>query len=82
MYRLPLEFWWVVRSWTWHLKLLPEDLLSSSSGVRLYGANPVKGRVKEAAGSLSGNKDLKSEGRTDQDKGTFEKKGAVKDLLG
>jgi uncharacterized protein YjbJ (UPF0337 family) len=43
----------------------------------------VKGRAKEAAGSLRGNKDLKSEGRTDQDKGTLKKKkGAAKDLLG
>jgi uncharacterized protein YjbJ (UPF0337 family) len=32
---------------------------------------------------LSGNKDLKSEGRTDQDKGTLrKKKGAAEDLLG
>ena len=42
----------------------------------------AKGRAKEAVGSLSGNKDLKSEGRTDQDKGTLKKKkGAAKDLL-
>jgi uncharacterized protein YjbJ (UPF0337 family) len=42
----------------------------------------AKGRAKEAAGSMSGNKDLKSEGRTDQDKGTLKKKkGAAKDLL-
>ena len=40
------------------------------------------GRAKEAAGSLSGNKDLKSEGRTDHNKGTLKKKkGAAKDLL-
>lgn len=42
----------------------------------------AKGRAKEAAGSLSGNKDLTSEGRADQDRGTLKKKGAVKDLLG
>jgi uncharacterized protein YjbJ (UPF0337 family) len=42
----------------------------------------AKGRAKEAAGSLTGNEDLKSEGRTDQDKGTLKKKkGAAKDLL-
>ncbi len=42
----------------------------------------VKGRAKEAGGSLTGNKNLKSEGRADQDKGTLKKKkGAVKDLL-
>ena len=40
------------------------------------------GRAKEAAGSLTGNKDRKAEGRADQDKGTLKKKkGAVKDLL-
>jgi uncharacterized protein YjbJ (UPF0337 family) len=42
----------------------------------------AKGRVKEAAGSLTGNKDKKAEGQADQDKGTLKKKkGAAKDLL-
>jgi uncharacterized protein YjbJ (UPF0337 family) len=42
----------------------------------------AKGRAKEAAGSLTGNKDKKAEGRADQDKGTLKKKkGAAKDLL-
>jgi uncharacterized protein YjbJ (UPF0337 family) len=42
----------------------------------------AKGRAKEAAGSLTGNKDRKAEGQTDQDKGTLKKKkGAAKDLL-
>ena len=42
----------------------------------------AKGRAKEAAGSLSGNKDRKAEGQADQDKGTLKKKkGAAKDLL-
>ena len=42
----------------------------------------AKGRAKEAAGSLTGNKDKKSEGRAEQDKGTLkDKKGAAKDLL-
>ena len=42
----------------------------------------AKGRVKEATGSLTGNKDKKAEGKADQDKGTLkDKKGAVKDLL-
>ena len=45
-------------------------------------ADKTKGRIKEAAGSLTGNKDKKAEGRADQDKGTLkEKKGAAKDLL-
>jgi uncharacterized protein YjbJ (UPF0337 family) len=42
----------------------------------------AKGRIKEATGSLTGNKDRKAEGRAEQDKGTLkEKKGAAKDLL-
>ncbi len=42
----------------------------------------VKGRVKEAAGALKGDKDKKAEGRADQRGGTMkEKKGHLKDLL-
>jgi uncharacterized protein YjbJ (UPF0337 family) len=42
----------------------------------------AKGRVKEATGSLTGDKDKKAEGKADRDKGTLkDKKGAVKDLL-
>ncbi|MGB3633314.1 MAG: CsbD family protein [Rubrobacteraceae bacterium] len=42
----------------------------------------VKGRAKEAAGALSGDKKKKSEGRSDQRSGTMkEKKGHLKDLL-
>ncbi len=41
----------------------------------------AKGRAKEAADSVSANKNLQSEERTDQDKGTLKKKGATKDLL-
>ena len=42
----------------------------------------AKGRLKEAAGSVSGDKDKKAEGRSDQTKGTAkEKKGKLKDLL-
>jgi uncharacterized protein YjbJ (UPF0337 family) len=42
----------------------------------------AKGRAKEAAGALSGDKDKKSEGRSDQRSGTMkEKKGNLKDLL-
>jgi uncharacterized protein YjbJ (UPF0337 family) len=41
----------------------------------------VTGRAKEAGGTLTGDKDKKAEGRTDQDKGALKKKGAVKDLL-
>ena len=42
----------------------------------------AKGRMKEATGSLTGDKDKKSEGRSDQDKGTLkDKKGKAKDLL-
>ena len=42
----------------------------------------AKGRIKEAAGALSGDKDWKAEGRADQRRGTAkEKKGHLKDLL-
>jgi uncharacterized protein YjbJ (UPF0337 family) len=42
----------------------------------------VKGRVKEAAGAVTGNEKLKAEGRSDQRKGTVkEKKGKLKDLF-
>jgi uncharacterized protein YjbJ (UPF0337 family) len=42
----------------------------------------TKGRLKEAAGAVSGNKNLKAEGRADQRKGTVkEKKGKLKDLF-
>jgi uncharacterized protein YjbJ (UPF0337 family) len=42
----------------------------------------AKGRVKEAAGALTGDKQKKSEGRRDQRRGTMkEKKGHLKDLL-
>lgn len=42
----------------------------------------AKGRAKEVAGSLSGDRETKAEGRADQDKGTLkEKKGKLKDLL-
>jgi uncharacterized protein YjbJ (UPF0337 family) len=41
-----------------------------------------KGRMKEAGGALSGDRSKKSEGRSDQRKGTAkEKKGNLKDLL-
>ncbi len=41
----------------------------------------AKGRMKEAGGSLSGDKDKKAEGRSDQRKGTAkDKKGAAKEL--
>jgi uncharacterized protein YjbJ (UPF0337 family) len=42
----------------------------------------AKGRLKEAAGSLTGNKEQKREGRSDQRKGTFkEKAGKLKSLF-
>jgi len=57
---------------------------SKTSGEdRSEGAmDKVKGRVKEAAGSLTGNEELKEEGRADQRSGTFkEKKGKLKNLF-
>ncbi|MDQ5829257.1 MAG: CsbD family protein [Actinomycetota bacterium] len=42
----------------------------------------AKGRLKEATGALTGDKDKKAEGRADQRGGTLkEKKGHLKDLL-
>ncbi len=42
----------------------------------------AKGRMKEAAGALTGNKNKKAEGRADQRSGTMkEKKPHLKDLL-
>jgi len=42
----------------------------------------AKGRLKEAAGALSGDDVKKSEGRSDQRQGTLkEKKGHLKDLF-
>jgi uncharacterized protein YjbJ (UPF0337 family) len=42
----------------------------------------TKGRLKEAAGAITGNEDLKAEGRSDQRKGTVkEKKGKLKNLF-
>ena len=44
--------------------------------------NKVKGRLKEAAGAVTGNEELKAEGKTDQRKGTMkEKKGKLKNLF-
>ncbi len=55
----------------------------SSSQDKNEGAlDTAKGRAKEAAGSLTGNKDKKAEGRADQTSGTAkEKKGKIKDVF-
>jgi uncharacterized protein YjbJ (UPF0337 family) len=46
------------------------------------GEDKAKGRLKEATGALSGDKVKKSEGRSDQRKGTLkEKKSHLKDLF-
>ena len=42
----------------------------------------AKGKVKEAAGAVSGDEKTKAQGRSDQTKGTAkDKKGKVKDLF-
>jgi len=42
----------------------------------------TKGRLKEAAGAIAGDEDLKAEGRADQRTGTVkEKKGKLKNLF-
>ena len=55
----------------------------SSSQDKGEGAlDKVKGKAKEAAGAGSGDEAKKSEGRSDQTKGTLkDKKGKVKDLF-
>ncbi|AHY47490.1 CsbD-like [Rubrobacter radiotolerans] len=57
--------------------------MSSSNRDKAEGmTDKIKGRAKEAAGSLTGNDRTKSEGRADQDKGTLkDKKGKAKDLF-
>jgi uncharacterized protein YjbJ (UPF0337 family) len=46
------------------------------------GLDKTKGRIKEAAGALTGDDRLKKEGRSDQRKGTAkEKKGKLKNLF-
>ncbi len=45
-------------------------------------ADKLKGRAKEAAGSVTGDEEKKAEGRSDQTKGTAkEKLGKVKDVF-
>ncbi len=50
---------------------------------RLRGAgDKLKGRLKDAGGAVSGDRDLQAEGRADQAKGTFkEKKGLLRKLF-
>lgn len=46
-------------------------------------ADNIKGRVKESAGTLSGDKDLEREGKLDQAGGTVKKKAeGAKDKVG
>ncbi len=46
------------------------------------GMDKVKGRLKEAAGAVTGDENLKAEGRSDQRQGTVkEKKGKLKNLF-
>ena len=55
----------------------------TSGGDKREGAmDKVKGRLKEAAGALTGDENKKAEGRDDQRSGTIkEKKGHLKDLF-
>jgi uncharacterized protein YjbJ (UPF0337 family) len=65
-------------------KMEKKPMARKSSGQdRTEGAmDKVKGRAKEAAGAVTGDKSKKSEGRSDQMKGTFEeKKGKLKNLF-
>jgi uncharacterized protein YjbJ (UPF0337 family) len=55
----------------------------SSSQDKSEGAlSKAKGKAKEAAGAVTGDKEKKAEGRSDQTKGTAKDKlGKAKDLL-
>jgi uncharacterized protein YjbJ (UPF0337 family) len=55
---------------------------TSGDDKREGAVDKAKGRLKEAAGALSGDEVKKSEGRSDQRRGTLkEKKGHLKDLF-
>lgn len=58
--------------------------MSRSSRDKGEGAmDRAKGRVKEAAGAMTGDESRKAEGRSDQRKGTAKKKkGQTRDLFG
>jgi uncharacterized protein YjbJ (UPF0337 family) len=55
---------------------------TSGDDKREGAVDKAKGRLKEAAGALSGDDVKKSEGRSDQRRGTLKKKkGHLKDLF-
>ena len=55
---------------------------TSGDDKREGAMDKAKSRLKEAAGALTGDERTKSEGRSNQRKGTLkEKKGHLKDLL-
>ncbi len=68
-------------------KRLMEELMgrggkTSGDDKREGAMDKAAGRLKEAGGALTGNKDKKAEGRADQRRGTMkEKKGHLKDLF-
>ena len=79
------EMWWVV--------FLIEQELPQKSGVAVMSGktDKVKGRIKEAAGALTGNDKLREEGKTDQTVGEAKEavqkvadkvKNAVKKVIG
>ena len=55
---------------------------TSGDDKREGAMDKAKGRLKEASGALTGDKNKKAEGRSDQRRGTMkEKKGHLKDLF-
>ncbi|MFN2425471.1 MAG: CsbD family protein [Candidatus Binatia bacterium] len=65
-----------------HNEMRDEEVLIMASGK----TDEIKGRVKEAAGALTGDKKLKQEGKTDQTVGKIKQKVAkvidkVKDVI-
>ena len=67
----------------WKGAIVGSEKGKSSAQDKTEGAaDKAKGRLKEAAGALSGDKEKKSEGKASQRSGTMkEKKGHLKDLL-
>jgi uncharacterized protein YjbJ (UPF0337 family) len=52
------------------------DYQSTNKQAASGGANDLKGRLKEAAGSLTGSEDMKNEGRAQQEKAEQESRAA------
>jgi uncharacterized protein YjbJ (UPF0337 family) len=60
-----------------------QEMKESTKDTVQGGAKVIKGKVKEAAGALTGSNKLKSEGKSDQIAGKVQKKvGQIEKVLG